>query len=103
MLPADELDRLPVDGLDAGNLSFRKRSAVLTDSSGEPVGVFVPLEHYRHFRELLKADDYPEGVLEPIPLDEKGRPLGITGEELIADLTRLADRLTAERDAPQTP
>ena len=99
MLPADQLDRLPVAELDAGTLAFRRDLAALTDAGGKSVGVFVPLAHFARYREVLKADDYPEGVLEPVPLDGNGLPIGITGDELVSQLTKLGERVTAERDA----
>ena len=95
MLKPEDLETLPPEEMTAEALARRGDPAVVRDSAGEPVGVLLPVEWYENYRRLLKADEFPEGVLDPIPMDAKGRPVGLTTHQLVRRLERVA-RETAE-------
>ncbi len=90
MLKPDQMEPLSAAGLDAQTLKNRPDPAAFVTESGEPVGVFLPLEFYARYRQLLKADEIPEELLDPIPMDAAGRPVGLTTAQLTRQLETLA-------------
>ena len=94
MLKPEEIEPLPTGAADPAAVERLLAPASVLNDQGEPVGVVLPTEWYENYRRLLKADDLPEGVLDPVPLDAQGRPVGLTTHKLLRQLRRVA----AERE-----
>ena len=97
MLKPDELDTLPPKEMTAEAVANLGDPAVIRNAAGEPVAVLLPVEWYENYRRRLRADELPEGVLDPVPMDAKGRPVGLTTRQLVRRLERTA----AGADGPE--
>ena len=93
-----KLEQMPSVSLEEPALSERLREAVqpraVKDAGGAVVGVVISPDEYQRFRELSydrAFDEMPPEALKPAPLDEQGRPIGITFDELLERLAPLLE------------